>query len=408
MMPPAARQLGRSAASKTLEAISSAALPDQVLARARDRFSALTGAQRYSLAKEVAEESRSDYVRLIANLVDLVPGLRRRRSEDGTEHIGYEPCLVFLVRKKWKTSKSADRQSIPTELLRYIGPDNDRKLCAIPTDVQAERRLLEVLAQARNGVLANDASRDYYEYGAIACAVRDDAGRLYAVSAMHVLSPARIVAGRGLHGRAVESSVDGPVGSLPGSTILRSTLFGGRLVASPSISLDVQLANVVDEQGLRDALKGIRLSSIKPFVESDVELVGLIEDGRRLLILVPENHPNYVSRPRPFPRATHSTGEIRALIPFVFLKSGPGHTVQYALELQIEAGTGTTEPGDSGCPVVVPLDDGDLALVGMHIGGNPDARTSIVVPIWRILDPLQYDDVGGKMPDGALTLVDQI
>ncbi len=136
--------------------------------------------------------------------------------------------------------------------------------------------------------------------------------------------------------------------------------------------------------------------------------MGLIEDGRRLLILVPENHPEHISLPREFPRATHSIGEVLALIPFNFEGAGPGDTIQYALELQIESGSVPTEAGDSGCPVVVPLDDGAFALVGMHIGGNPSARTSIVVPIWRILDPLQYDEVGGRMPEGTLTLMEQV
>jgi len=387
------------------EAMAASPLSERKLSAARQAFDELSGGQRYALVKEVADERRADYVRLITNVVDVVPGMRRRRDETGMEHICYEPCVVFLVRRKWKASRSDDRHAVPEEILRYIGPDGDRRLCAIPTDVQQERRLLNVRAQARNAVLANDAAAGCLEYGAIAFAVADDAGELYAVSAMHVLSPSRQVAGSGIHDRALESVVVGLEGSAPGPAVLKSTLFGGRLVAGPDLSMDVQLAKVLDRRGLHDVLKGIQLSADRPFVESDADLVGLLEDGRRILVLVPENHPRHLGQSRSIPRATHSTGEALFHIAFSFAGVGVEKTVQRAIELQFEEGSEATEAGDSGSPVVVLLDDGDFALVGMHIGSNVEGRTAIVVPIWQILDPLTFDEVGGQLPAGSLTLV---
>ena len=387
------------------EAAAASPISDQELSAARRVFEELSGAQRYALTKEVAEERRSDCVRLMANVVDLVPGMRRRRDAEGVEHIAYEPCVVFLVRRKWKTSRADDHQSIPQDILRFIGHDGDRRLCAVPTDVQAEKRFLNVQAQARNAVLADDSATGCSEYGAVACAVADDAGELYAVSAMHVLSPTPQITGSGVHDRALESAVAGPEGSPPGPVVLKSTAFGGRLVAAPRLSMDVQLAKVLDKQGLRDILSGVHLSSSTPFVESDADLVGLLEDGRRLLVLVPENHPKHFGQPRAAVRATHSTGEATFHIPFSFAGVGVKETVQRAIELQFEDGSEVTEAGDSGSPVVVPVDDGDFALVGMHIGSNLEARTSIVIPIWQILNPLAFDEVEGTLPNGTLTLV---
>lgn len=387
--------------SKQLEAMS-AEVPDRLLVNARKSFDRLTNAAQYTLVSEVAFSRRREFVRLINSVVTVSHGLRRRRNDAGEDDIHYEPCVIFFVRKKLESESLGQSQRIPSELLAHVDVDGQRVLCAVPTDVQSQERLLDVRAQALNGIYAQ-ANTGYAEYGAITCVVQDDNDRLYAISALHVLSPSPAIHDGGLIELGTEFFTTSTAMPPLGDAYLQASAFGGRLVRAPGESLDVQLAEVLNLETLRNALAGLRLSKDKPYVESESELHEMLADGRRLLVLVPENHPRYLGDPRQFPEATLSGGETGRMIHYNFAGAGTVYSFQNCIELQIQPNA-ATEAGDSGSPVVIPFDDTSYSLVGMHIAGDSARRTSTVIPAWRFLNPFSYEDVQGVVPSGALRL----
>lgn len=384
----------------------SAELPEPLLAKARDAFRNLPNRAQFQLASEITAARGREFVRLIDNVVTLSPGLRRRRNAEGEDDIHYEPCVIFFVRKKWTQSGLGRRQRIPAELLALADIDGKRQLCAVPTDVQLQDRLLDVTAQAQNGIYAQSPDGTA-GYGAIACVVKDDNDSQYAVSAIHVLSPSLAIRDGGVQKDGNDFLTTSTSRPPPGAAYLQASPYGGRLIPAPGLSFDVQLAEVVNNETLRAALSGLVISQEKPYVESESELHELLADGRRMLILVPENHPAHLGSPRPFPEATLSGGESKRMVSYEFNTIGQSMAAQMAIELQIQIGA-ATEEGDSGCPVVIPVEQANFALVGMHVGGNSFRRTSTVIPAWRFLDPFAFEDVQGTLPPGALRLCTEL
>lgn len=192
---------------------------------------------------------------------------------------------------------------------------------------------------------------------------------------------------------------------LPRGWRLKATGFGGRLVAGPTPNFDVQWAAVLNggRRRLKTALADLDLSAHIRIVESATSLVDLLMDGRRMLILVPANHHRFLDSPRMFPQATFSTDESESWLDYEQDAGAIMRVVHSVIERQIQAGE-RTESGDSGCPVVVPMDGGGFALMGMHIADHTGFRTSFVVPAWQLFNPFAYFDVGGKLPDGVVRI----
>lgn len=395
----------QSEASRDLETLS-LRTPTPLADAARRSFESLTTPQQLRLASEVARSRRHDYTRLIDNVVHVVGGLRRRCDANGDEAIHYEPCVVFFVKRKWDShdANPTPTQRIPEFLLSHADIDGVKTLCAVPTDVQLQDRLLDVKAQCLNAIYVEPPGGQG-SFGALACLVQGEDATLYALSAIHVLSPALNPLGSGLSDQAQAFGVQSQANPPEGVAYLKATGFGGRLVAGPTPSFDVQWAAVLNggRGRLKTALADLDLSAHMPIVESAASLVDLLKDGRRMLILVPANHHRFLDSPRMFPQATFSTDESEKWLDYEQDAGATMRVVHSAIELQIQAGE-RTESGDSGCPVVVPLDGGGFALVGMHIAGHAGFRTSFVVPAWQLFNPFAYFDVGGTLPDGVVRI----
>ncbi len=407
-MPSPTSPARRSAAASTSRAMEQrAAAPDAALLRdAEANFAALSFGQRLELARQLALARKAEFTRSITNVVTVGAGLKRRCGADGFDQIHPEPCVVFIVRRKlapdaWRT---ASTQRLPKQLLTPALVNGVQLMCAVPTDVQRQERLLGARAQSDAGIFSVPATPGASDFGAACCIVRDDNGARYVIAPIHVLSPHPADDGRGIATKPAAvfrlATAQAPHDVKP---FLKATRFGGRLVPGSQRSFDVQLATVLDEPRAALAFSGIALSATQPFA-ADLDALGeLIADGTTLRILVPNNNPNRGGGFQPALRATLSLTQEDHPIDYFFGSNPTPTRVQHStIELHIEPGA-TTLPGDSGCPVVVQADDG-LVFIGMHIAGNPSAGTSHVIPAWDLLNGFRYSDVGGTLP-GALTLV---
>ena len=98
----------------------------------------LTRPEQLRLAHEAATTRSAELRLAYPGLISVGSGFRTRRSVAGGQPVlTREPCVIFVVAKKWKTTgRPGDPRRLPTHLLAVAGPDGQRMLCALPTDVR--------------------------------------------------------------------------------------------------------------------------------------------------------------------------------------------------------------------------------------------------------------------------------
>jgi len=393
---------GLSRASRRLE--QHAAAPDAaVWSAARQRWQSLSFGRQLQLAQVLAASRREELVPRYRQLVQIGAGLKRRQDAQAQEYLHREVCLIFIVRRKLAPGAAglSAAQLLPRELLTPAWVDGRDQLVAVPCDVQPQERVLGGRAQLAAAVATDDGA-GHSEQGSLTCAVRAG-GRSYALSAIHVLSPQPLDGGPLRAPVAVRRLVaDGAASEA--QSCARSKAFGGRLARWPVRSFDAQLAEIADGKRLKAALAGLLLSAQRPWVRSIADLGDRLADGRLLELLVPANHPARGGGGVVSLSASLDMSDEDRVLDYVFA-DGEGQVLHQALKLQLRFGEATL-PGDSGCPVIVRNDGGEApSLVGMHIAGNPQERTSFVIPAWRLFDVDSYLGVDGELPDGGLKLL---
>lgn len=395
--------MARSAASKLLEKRSAA--PDQTLIdSARAHYLQLDAGEQFALALQLAACRRAEVTQRYRSVVHVVGGVRRRTMAEGDRLQRSEPCVVFVVRCKQAEKDLGPSQRLPRELLTPAMVGGRLVICAVPTDVQQESRFLDARAQAATAIHSVPAE-GVADWGALACVTKADDGEAFAIAPAHVLSPYPPLNGRGIaeenakQFRVVRAGI--PTDTAP---CLEGSVHGGRLAPYPATSFDVQFAKVTDLHRVREAFSGIRWSVQHPFAIDLQDLFALMQDGVLLEILVPSNHKDRLNDTDAVVLlADVSTYCENCPLTYVFESPGKSRLVLHSvLELQLEPGHATLG-GDSGSPVVVPVDDG-YVFVGMHIAGNIEASTAWVIPAWELFDPARYSVVGGSMPSGAISL----
>ena len=155
---------------------------------------------RMALVREIVATRAAELTLAYRNVVAVVAGYRTRCSADGTEQIHPDPCVIFMVRRKWSPSDPEDSsQRLPRSLLTF-GPDvtqpaggTTRCSYSVPTDVQLATRHAGARTQASASVNVADKMPKFVLPGSLTCAVRlrgtDGSESRFALSAMHVLSP---------------------------------------------------------------------------------------------------------------------------------------------------------------------------------------------------------------------------
>jgi hypothetical protein len=402
MTAPTAPSRPRAAqVSRTWET-ASAQVDSRLMEDARRRWAALPNARQMQLARSLAECRRTEFTRAVRQVVAVAAGLKRSNDSDGVEHLHNQPCIVFVVRRKIPLARLTGRadQALPTELLTPVWIDGEDRPVAVPTDVQAQDRFLGGRAQSVTAVRTESAD-GRWSFGVMAWALTVGSKR-YAVAPIHVLSPLPALDGVGR--RKGSLSRDLSSGSSGQSTLAQSADFGGRLSAGSALSFDVQLADITDASGFSNLFGGLRLCATRPWVRSESELDTLLADGRSLEIHAPLNNARRKSSDgQPPLSAVRSMSEQSMRLTYDFSDGSRRDIAHRVLELQVRF-RDRTLPGDSGCPVLLPNDNDDPTLVGMHIAGNSARRISFMIPAWRILSAQSYLEVEGVLPPGPLKL----
>lgn len=379
---------------------------EPVLEQAKANYEALVSRpMQMQLAREIAQSRGAELTLAYRNVVMVSAGFRRR-DEDGAERLTKEPCVIFVVRRKWKSKDGVgtDRQFLPDHLLAHAFGPHGRVLVAVPTDVQLETRYASARAQSNREICVRSPMH-LDDYGALTAAVVVSLGGAVSkrgLCPMHVLTPTFSSAnGMPLGGATIEIA-NGMPQQDGARQVGTSIAVGGQLVPGPEISFDAQLLEISNDDVVFHMLEDVPLSGEEPFITSPARYDELVLDGstRPIEILLADNHPNAKdARPRLFLEPAGTSDHAYS----IQYENSDGEVmlVQHWMVIHLQC-PDEQEPlhGDSGAPVVMWLDGERCTFVGMHIAG--EGRLSHVLPAWALMFPGSY--LGTLSNESQLTL----
>jgi len=343
------------------------------------------------LAREIALARGPELTLAYRSVVMVQPGFRKSREADVEHSLQREPCVIFVVRRKWLGGQHAagDAQCLPRWLVTFAEHDGQRLPFALATDVQE--------ASGFSGAQAHGAAAMWlqppgleWERGAACCAVQfdsDEGSQLCLLSAEHVLSPCVDVEGLAATEHLPARPLDVQGARLQAPQVASSLAVAGVLRGdeNPSRpSFDVQLARIDNLAAARATLGAQRLNAGEPWVRTP-ERMWQLGAKRWFHLMVPDNNGTQVRGP------LQARLEAPLALPFALdyrLRRGNAiaRVLVYhdeLLKLQLSAPPFAMS-GDSGCALVVLQSDGTVTLAGLYIGGSGDAAYAI--PAWQLFD----------------------
>jgi hypothetical protein len=344
-------------------------------ARLRDalaRFVALDVATKLEIARQLVETRSRELQLAYSDIRHLGIGfrLRRRRLEKKDER---EVCVTLLVKQKWKkgtktASPARRRRVLPRHLFAYHSVAEQAMLCAIPTDVLAQKGI-----RSRSTIIAVGGGSSVT--GEICCVVRTpfDDGTVYALGCHHVAALSR-----NLNPPADFSEVHlQPRGQ--GSLIGNLSPYRGLMMSHPPIfSFDAALVSIPNTA---TAMANLQLASKN------------VPDFGAALSIMPHETEYRIRTDR---------GDVTAHFTNYFATFG-GDQVSYAVpdvvqqEIYLLQADDRIIGGDSGCPV---YEADGTTFAGMVIASDIDTETLVaVIPAFRLLRAANYGIVAGN--DGA-------
>jgi hypothetical protein len=359
-------------------------------ARANTRRAAGDVAFMVQLAREISITRGPELALAYRNLVCVMPGFRQRRR-NGRKTVTSEVCVVCVVRRKGSVA-TGSAQHLPKCLLTAAEHEGERKLFAIPVDVQDAESYAGAKAHAQSGLWTR--SPPWRESGgSFAClATLHEPGKATAcaVSAMHVFTPnadadsLQMRSGK----RVFRLAMGGGFASdLPlGATInAGGVLRGDERADRPSFDVQLAALDAAPVRGSDVPLK--RFNAELPMVRDLNQLLEL-DKQHWFHLLTPDNHALGARGAIRLTLLTMSTDHMAIPIPYNL--SSDGRVVE---RLVFHAGllsfrsTGqfAPMPGDSGSPIVLRHGDGSMSLVAMHIGGDGHGL-SWAIPAWQVFD----------------------
>jgi hypothetical protein len=330
----------------------------------------------------------------------VTSGLKRSRSAASNKERRGGPCVIFVVRRKWKkpAAGAKARQKIPRYLLAFWGSGQSRTICAVPTDIITEHGLYDTAAGALSGVRVG---RDGKAYGGnVACVVRvartNGTTEDMMLSALHVFSPLpEINTLPPARGAVIQTLPELGLDAIGRSAAIGGALWSDSNAGEPRRSFDVQLASIDSLPSLMQALEGYSLSSSRPYLRGLQELHAL--GATKLRILASPNNPKRIgSGARKVTARYEKSHPPEAGWPYdVAINSVPTRDVLIhpGWLVDLELLSEPTAPGDSGSPVVVELENDGFTLVGMHIArsDHPDGTfSSVIIPAWQLFEADRY------------------
>ena len=337
----------------------------------------LTRPQQLRLAHEAATTRSAELRLAYPGLISVGSGFRTQRAQaDGPPVLTREPCVIFVVARKWKTNgRPNDQRRLPTHLLAVAGPEAQRVLCAIPTDVRPLAQYGRPRPHADSskvpmpfGVLVELPGDKRLVRGVATCGVQrpGQPNTVYAMSCRHVLSRSL----RDTNGNGVALPV---LLNRSGQPTLGVTSDArGKLVGSPGYSFDAQLMALTGNAELKRAMAGLKFKAADAYLHDPVDVAFGFwiatgragANGRRLFVWV-----DYTGTVEDFE------------MPYTL---GNGAVVRVRHERLLH-GTSESELicGDSGAPAVRNQDGREL--IGMYLGGT--GSDAYVLPAWQLMNP---------------------
>lgn len=352
------------------------------------------------LAREIALTRGPELTLAYRNVVMVQPGFRRTGPD---QTLTREPCVVFIVRHKWRgnITKARATQVLPEWLVSFAEIGGQRLPFALRTDVQHEAGFSGARARGTASVWLRPPGLDW-EQGSAACAVRldsDDGSQLCLLSAQHVFSPAADVDLLQVQGGLQARPLNAAGKPQPQPLVATSLPWGGLLRGDEDPlhpSFDVQLARIDDRSAARKVLGGRRLNAAEPWVTTLERLWALGAAGDFHLLVPADNGP-------PFGRGPLAAQlDAPFTLPFAMrYRVRRGGKLQWVWVYHDElvrletAADPLARGGDSGSAVVVLHADGSVTLVGLYIGGQ--ARAAYVIPAWQLFTRDRWE----QFPPGA-------
>lgn len=393
----------RTAAHRRIED-ASLDMPHPGLAASIERFERHPDpAFQLGLAREIAQTRRRELTLAYRNVLTVAAGWRLKRPAPGQPQQRLrEPCVVLVVRRKWRQGRvPADpRQHLPAHLLIGAEHEGARRLYAVPTDVQVADAFVGGRANGATAVVVKDPAMP--TIGTVTCAVRltpPDGGapHIRMLSAMHVFTPfAEVAAGPDGEPASVFREPHPEPGGVPAQPAVATTsALRGRLLRD-GFSFDAQLATPDDTDWLRRQLVGMRLSAQQPHVNSPEALDRLNAANAEFTLHAADNHRHH--GPVRIRLGSPTTDLSSLALDYRLRDSGsdqpadrhaPLATVAIfhweLLQFDVLEGDTPVE-GDSGAPVLARRGDDSLTLVGMFIASSEEARKAYVLPAWQLFD----------------------
>lgn len=316
-----------------------------------------------------------------------------------TRRLRDDVCVTFVVRHKLTLAEMRVHEkdgelpawAVPRYLMHYVGEGDQRRLCAVPTDVEhvASHRYRghdARIAVARNGGATTVTA------GSATCVVRRPGvqSKLYVLSCRHVLGMMDQV-GTSFQVGALVSRCSDPAANAAFSamppTLAKTTGFYGLMFPGgpdDASNFDAAMAEITGNlQALRPLVPRMTPdpdpNADNPYEPFATDILSLDE-----AVLHAPDGPKRVDPTRLFPagglpmKYNGVTGLFYMQVPLI----------QY---LPIDR---PPAPGDSGSPVTNVAGD---KLLGMHIGGSDDGHPrpfGVMIPAFELLDPANFIGLG--------------
>jgi hypothetical protein len=355
------------------------------------RFDALEPPSRkMALVREIVATRAAELTLAYRNVVMVTAGFKSRRSSDGVDEVHPQPCVIFVVKRKWAPGAvGPPAQALPAHLLCFGGDGADRRLYAVPTDVQPAAEFHGAVARTASCVRVDDPDPDFSLPGTVTCGVRlhGAAGApALALSAMHVLSP---IAAQPLPAADAELTAVGAGPEVRG----RSTAWGGHIDGETGSGFDAQLASIDDLEWFNAAFAEMTLAPGRPYVDTR-EAFDDLAVRMRFQILAPANHPDHLGIERqPMLAQFSDMAPEEQTIDYQIRFRGLFQTVairhRELVRLRVLDACPPPHSGDSGSAVVSWWPDGSMVLTGMFIashGAPGRERVCYVLPAWQLFD----------------------
>lgn len=333
--------------------------------------------QRALIAETITCRS-AELARAYPDLVSIMGGVGYRKNKKGNRVEKSQPCIIFVVKAKrpaQEMDKIKSDKSLPAHLFTYTGLRNQRKLCAIPTDVEDAGDIGVGKPEGSNkAIAARIPGTNTGVYGNITALIKRRVSanktQTFALSCRHVL---QVTAKRSNHAyKKISVTTQNDDDAIAQSTRIRGFL----RPSSKGPSFDAQLAEFL--QGGRDIVRTYSLLG-----KTNVEpLTSPSKLPRKLTLYAPRNAQitNRANGQKISLSGATLTGSI-----LMKYTNVPGNVLHRGV-IKAYSG-GATRGGDSGSPVL--SKDGSI-FVGMHIGSTRDGKYSIILPAWLLLNPAIY------------------